>query len=360
MIRMNGIELRNLEEQVRKNKEDIAAHYATDRVLAQFGIRVIGVIATDDELPEDYTGEYGDAFAVGEAPPYTFWIWTRPDINAGYDEPYWFDIGELAIVGPQGPEGPQGEQGEQGERGNKWYITYQASGLAHVEGAMEGDMYLNTYDGSVWRYEESEIGGLAWVQYNSIKGPQGIQGIQGIQGPKGDTGARGATGPAGPAGPIVDIMGYITSIDQLPNPSTVSPQTGYLQIIDGQSHVWIIVGGQWTDAGILGGGTLVTVNGVIQSEWDAGTKVDKITNTDTGRYAVYGVEINSSLQKVLYATPTRKTSSIAMTDGYGCLTCNEPRSDYNAANKLYVDNLIGDIDTALTNIITIQNSLIGG
>ena len=98
MIKIGDNYYRNLEEQVRKNKEDIASHYASDRVLAQFGIRVIGTIGTVDELPEDYTGDFGDAFAVGTAPPYTFYIWTRADIDAGHPDPYWFNIGELAIV----------------------------------------------------------------------------------------------------------------------------------------------------------------------------------------------------------------------------------------------------------------------
>lgn len=42
MLSINGKELRNLEEQVLKNKEDIAAHYNIDRVLANFGIRIVG------------------------------------------------------------------------------------------------------------------------------------------------------------------------------------------------------------------------------------------------------------------------------------------------------------------------------
>ena len=102
MLNMNGKELRNLEEQVLKNKEDIAAHYNMDRVLANFGIRVIGQVASVEELPapETFTGEYGDAYAVGAAEPYTFYIWTRADINAGHPTDYWFDVGRLAIVGP--------------------------------------------------------------------------------------------------------------------------------------------------------------------------------------------------------------------------------------------------------------------
>ena len=75
MIKVNNNEYRNLEEQVLKNKEDIAAHYNMDRVLANFGIRVIGQVASAEELPapETFTGDYGDAYAVGAAEPYTFY-----------------------------------------------------------------------------------------------------------------------------------------------------------------------------------------------------------------------------------------------------------------------------------------------
>ena len=41
MIVKDGIEYRNLVEQVRKNQEDIARHYEIDRVLADWGIKVI-------------------------------------------------------------------------------------------------------------------------------------------------------------------------------------------------------------------------------------------------------------------------------------------------------------------------------
>lgn len=39
---------------------------------------------------------------------------------------------------------------------------------------------------------------------------------------------------------------------------------------------------------------------------------------------------------------------------------DSPSDDYDAANKLYVDTAIGDIETALDGIIAIQESLIGG
>lgn len=114
-----GNTYRALEAQVLKNKEDIAAHYNADRVLADFGINVLGEKATEADLPDPATfeGNYGDAYAVGEAAPYTFYIWTRPNPNDGHDSAYWLNIGPLAIVGPQGPKGDKGDTGEQGPMG---------------------------------------------------------------------------------------------------------------------------------------------------------------------------------------------------------------------------------------------------
>lgn len=101
MIRYNNLELRNLEEQVLHNKQKIAEHYAIDRVLSNYGIKVVGRVATESELPAaPYAGQYGDAYAVGAEPPYTFFIWTRADEDAGHPYDYWFNIGELAIAGP--------------------------------------------------------------------------------------------------------------------------------------------------------------------------------------------------------------------------------------------------------------------
>ena len=89
----NGDILRNLQEQVQKNKEDIQRHYEIERVLADWGIRIIGQMETW-EIP---TGsfEYGDAYAVGpDGGPFVFYIYTRGNPD------YWFDYGAISIVGP--------------------------------------------------------------------------------------------------------------------------------------------------------------------------------------------------------------------------------------------------------------------
>ena len=86
-----------MEEQVLKNKQDIAYHYEIDRTLSNFGIKVIGVLANVSELPVPYTGDYGDAYAVGNPGDYTYYIWTRANPDLGEPAPFWLDAGKLAI-----------------------------------------------------------------------------------------------------------------------------------------------------------------------------------------------------------------------------------------------------------------------
>ena len=79
MITIDGKEYRNLEEQVRKNQADILYMLEEEGALNQFGIKVVGQVDTAASLPDPttYTGEYGDAYAVGTASPYVLYIWTR-------------------------------------------------------------------------------------------------------------------------------------------------------------------------------------------------------------------------------------------------------------------------------------------
>ena len=258
MIKIDGIEYRNLEEQVLKNKEDIAAHYNIDRVLADFGIRIIGTVDSYADLPdpETFEGEYGDAYAVGTEAPYDFYIWTRPDPNSGHDSAYWFDIGQLAIVGPQGIQGEQGPQGPKGDKGDK------------------GEPGLN-----------------------GAQGPVGPKGATGAQGPKGDTGARG---PAGNPAQNVVILGTVDSVSQLPAPGSVARNGAYLVARDDDYSLYIITGTtnlMWENVGPFNTATQVSVNGEYVASFDADTKLTIDTNKTYNKYktAYYpSIELTSS------------------------------------------------------------------
>ena len=158
MFTFDGREFRNLQEQVLENKRRIAEHYEITRVLNDFGIRVIGRVATKEDLDNIPTEglQYGDAYAVGENPPYTFWIWTRKNNDSEND--YWFNMGQIAIAGPECPAGA--------------YVTTIS---------IDPNTYFPTF---------------TFSNGTSITVPQSIRG------PRGPIGARGVQGPVGPRGQV--------------------------------------------------------------------------------------------------------------------------------------------------------------
>lgn len=186
MVTIKNKLLRNTQEQVQKNKEDIAAHYEADRVIGEFGIKVIGQVNTAADIPEG-TYAYGDAYAVGTTAPYDFYIYTRA--SEGHPTDYWFNIGKLAIVGPQGPSGDNIQS----------IRKTSTSGLV--------DTYTITLtDGSTTSFTVTN----------------------GEKGDKGDTGATGATGSQGPVGPTglaVRIVAIVANKQALPSPSTLQDLT---------------------------------------------------------------------------------------------------------------------------------------
>lgn len=216
MITIDNKQFRNLEEQVLYNKDRLDNLIAAGYVLDEFGIKVIGQVATASDIPSvvNYKQEhadwsYGDTFAVGTAAPYELYILTRANDTQTTD--YWFNIGRFPEPGPKGDKGETGERGPQGPMGVRG-----PQGVAGADGA---------------------------------PGVKGDRGPQGIQGPKGDT------GPQGPAGITFEVLGTLTSTDQLPSPDTVQRNAAYIIPIDGVNHLYIIQGTtslQWVDFGPSG------------------------------------------------------------------------------------------------------------
>lgn len=184
MLTIGNEEFRNLEEQVEKNKSDILYMLEEEGTLNQFGIKVVGQATTSDELPipSSYTGDFGDAYAIGATSPYTLYIYTRA--NGTHPNNYWFNIGQFPLQGPKGadgatgargPEGPEGKQGPQGPQGK-----------------------------------------------------QGPQGIQGPTGPRGPQGVQGDPGPKGDPGQSFQIVGILDSASALPTPTEETRNQAYL------------------------------------------------------------------------------------------------------------------------------------
>lgn len=189
MITYNNTEYRNLTEQVLKNQQDIAKHYDVDRVIGEFGIRIIGKLSIWVEPVGTFS--YGDAYVVGMEPPYDIYIYTRPNITAGETEDYWLNIGPISIVGPQGPKGDTGNPGQRG-------LTGEAGPI----------------------------------------GPVGPAGVPGRQGPKGDIGVQGFPGVRGPRGesaPIFNHIYVVDSEDQIPSASSIPIGTAYMIISEDPS-----------------------------------------------------------------------------------------------------------------------------
>ena len=264
MITIDGRIYRNLEEQVQANKDNIQHIIEGSNLLAELGIRVVGQVTTEGQLPNPvtYTGDFGDAYLVGTQTPYDFYIYTRP--FAGESDPQWFALGPFPVAGPAGPTGPEGPRGENGVRGSQWFSgTGQPS---TTSGYNVGDYYINVGTGNIWHLHEVD-GAPRWLLEGNIRGPQGVQGPEGPVGPEGPRGPQGVRGPTGLPGSPVEIMGVVTDLDELPDPAQVSRSAAYLYEHDGVKDLMIIISDEddlemWYNSGLFGGGTQVFWNGI--------------------------------------------------------------------------------------------------
>lgn len=274
MLTVGDKNYRNLQEQVLKNQYDIE-HLKELGINADLGIKVVNAetpLASANDLPENYTGDYGDAYIVGTAAPFRLYVWSRTSVEG---VGFWFDWGELnapSVV--PGPIGPQGIQGEAGVRGSFWYSQTGAPTI--TQGVNNNDQALDGSTGNTYQFVNG-----AWQLTGNIRGPQGIQGIQGIVGPTGPQGPQGIQGQKGDQGQFIEIIGTLENTNQLPMPDSVPRYSAYL-IPDatGTEHVWLLVGEGttaspilWHDAGGFGGGSTVTINGVQQSSIDLGNDI---------------------------------------------------------------------------------------
>lgn len=331
MITVNNVELRNLQEQVLKNKQDIAQHYNLDRVIADWGIKIVGQVQLATQLPDPatYVGEYGDAYAVGSEYPYNFYIWTRADENSGHPTPYWFNYGSISVVGPQGPQGNPGPRGQAGRSPKIIAGTNPTIGE-------EGDLYINTNNGNLYQTTGGKL-----VLVGNIMGPAGAAGKQGATGPAGPQGPKGAQGARGDVGGLVNIAGIVNSSDQLPLPSTIGNVTyAYLVGTSAPYALWVQVGetpetSVWMNMGPLNVATMVEVDGEFQNIWNADTKVDKVDPGEIDTDTVYGVTPEG--QAVFSVSAAVDQNTIAQRNERGSLLVAVPQAQFEAVNKGYAD-----------------------
>ena len=336
MIEINGKQFRNLEEQVLYLSQMIERILETNVLLAQFGIKVIDQVNNESELFEKYPrttfqGDYGDAVLVGAQPPYDYYIWTRPFDEEVYGD--WFNIGQFPLPGPKGDTGATGQTGARGQRGNKWY-TGTGAPSATIADVISGDLYLDTNTDRIYRYASNY-----WTIIASIKG---------------NPGDPGAVGPQGPAGPIVDLVGVITSVDQLPDNiaefiATYGRQGAYLIGPDDPNvakYVWGLTGTddnlQWTDLGLFATGTIIYVNGQPVETLEMNNYVPKLVDASS-TYSVSVYNKNRSQYEPMIVSQSELANSIARRGTNGVLYVGNPTLAKHAANKAYVDEKVASV-----------------
>lgn len=343
--------LDGLQEQVLKNMQDIQDIIGAEKVLADFGIKVLGHLADTDELydkyPEEiYTGDFGDCFTVGDLVPYEYYVFTRTENIT--KKGIWFLIGTFPQPGPQGEQGIQGPQGERGPAG-----TALLSGPAAPVGVGElNQLYLNLITSTIYKYN-----GASWVPVGNIKGQAGEQGVQGPQGATGPQGAQGPQGPRGDVGGFINIQGVVSSTSELPNPSTITDRTwAYLVGDDRLLYVQVPVTPgsstyQWQNFGELNVGTYVTVGGEFVNVYEMDNKLDKVTTEDqTAVGRLYAIR-NDGVNYIIRFIGGNGESEIGahITTNYipcynnGSLVTRTPIKNYQAANKKYVDDNLPSI-----------------
>ena len=281
--------LRNVPEQVLQNSKDILYLKETGTT-ANLNIKVTGQYQTYAELEAAHPAEtylqdnpgsdYGVAYAIGNAPPYNYYVLTRP---FGIDtQDHWFSIGLFPMPGPQGPKGQQGIKGQTGERGSIWWTTdsslppsgFNINDMCFVA---NGDIYQARSNG--------------WQLIANIKGPQGIQGNVGPQGKAGPIGPQGPKGDKGDTGLMLQLAGTLDSVSQLPDPTTVPRNTAYIITVNGTKFVYGIQGTdtlEWVSVGPAGvqgpkgdkGDDGVGINDIVAIQMQYGEETIAYDTTD--------------------------------------------------------------------------------
>lgn len=210
----HGVTVYNLENQVLKNKVDIQNLQTSEKVLATFGIKVIGTAANSSAIPtvavykaSNPDWEYGDAYAVGTASPYEFYILTRADET--HTEDYWFNLGQ--IKGPKGDPGTDGANGADGKDGVSPTVA-----VGTVTTGNPGTPVSVTNAGTSTNV------------------------VLNFRIPKGATGDKGAKGDKGDTGFAVNIESELNNVNELPTASASYVNIGYvIKDTDGDSNLYV-------------------------------------------------------------------------------------------------------------------------
>lgn len=363
MLKFGNQEFRNLEEQVKKNKDDIQDFKDGNQTIAEFGITVVGIVPTAADLPAT-ADNYGDAYLVGDTAPYDVRVWTRDVAN---NTAKWVDLGQFPLAGPKGDRGPEG---------SKIYFGNIQNAIA----TRAGDYFVDTTTG-YWYVSYANPGvGYSWSFIGSLKGEKGNRGLQGLQGPKGATGERGATGPIGPqgnkgpkgdVGPAFNIQGTLDSSSNLPTPTAEMQDKGYAYIIpdnEGVKHIWVIQGPDsgpftWVDMGTAGVGikgdpgapgmgidTLTDANLTLGDTTVIYDTTDGIQMTSTGRFTYTGGQKDATIDLDVPIIAGDGISIDKAADSEKIVIKSNGGDDSNSAKLIATENVFKHSDIAKSKI----------
>ena len=299
MITIDKVTYRNLQEQVQKNKEDIEQWQNVEFTLNNFGIKVLGKVDSESDIPVG-TYEFGDAYLVGLTEPYNLYIYTR--IEASTNNGIFVNVGPLNVVGQQGPQGPAGQNGVDGYAP----VVRYGNGLPIVEATdKNGYLYIDQQTSKLYTYNNN-----GWNYVIDMKGPQGPQGIQGVQGATGTT---------------LSIVSKLSSPTLLPTnfaSGQIPKNSAYLVDVNGVNHLYIIIGDQndystwyWLDVGDFNLGSILYKDQVFQQSADITDSYDTnsgavVTDIATSNMMNY-IESNYSKPVIINTT---SSNPIALVD----------------------------------------------
>ena len=348
MITKNGKELLNLENSVERLKQLVEQHYAIDRVIADFGITMVNDPLTQTPEALGLKGtKWGEAYPVGYQSPYDIWVWTRPNPNEeNVLRGGWLNIGPLAIPGPAGKDGV----GERGEPGRTPEI-YAGEYYTEVANPEPGDYFLDKDSGDLYKY--TQFGGWG-LPIANLKGAPG----ESIQGPRGE------------AAPIITLLGIVEGTDELPPAGPAYVGKGYIVLLEsGIRTVYTVMEDSigsgtysWKIGGPISGYSIIESGGEVVSEWDADTKLDKITDVSVD--SVYATTTTKAQVAIpLFYAGSNVRSGVCGRLAGGRVDVRTVQADTDATNKKYVDDGLAtkiDISTASTTYPQVYGKPTGG
>lgn len=316
--------------------------------LEDSGVKASGAFKTLDELKETYPSGNENYYVVAEDNNWYMWDSNQQDwvvgnifggkpgvgissiektSSVGFTDIYQITFSDGATTnfavrnGEPGSKGPQGVKGPKGDTGAK--IESISTRVLNVSAAENNrTSTINYLD--VTMTDGSRVSFT--IQTYAAKGEKGDRGDQG---PQGVRGPQGIQGPAGDPGGFIHIAGIIASVDLLPKPTELKdltiaflvgesePYDLYMQIGTAKDYSKVV----WQNLGVLNLATYVTVNGQYQGTWNADTKKDAFTFTDSEEIvwdtsnaaapkAMLQKDVSDKIARA-FLTPTETSSALA-------------------------------------------------